>query len=464
MEYGVLRVPFQAQAGGCAPATLGQLRIWKSISWIGAGAHYFNVRRGFSLPAGLDVARIADSLSWLVQRHESLRSRWFLDGGQLTQEVMPSGEFTVAIIDATDEDPTSAANRVLAQRAAEAIPGSDGMYIWFLIVMSHGEPAYLGAVASHQAVDAWSMRVVGAEILADLTRGDEPRPPEPWQPRQQSAYEQSPPGQGRNAAALRYWKRTLQEIPLRMFPESRDGGDPDRVIRLELDSPALAVAAPRAADRFSTSVSSVLLAAEAALVGHITGHAVCAMQLIAVNRLEPRAEGMVGSVTGNALFSVELAGADFAELAARTHRRAMVAYRHGQCDTYALDDIEADVAAQRGAKFDLGVFFNDARARDRVPEPAADEAAAALSRRGLITQTGSWPRQDATFFMTASDGPASMKLSIMADTEVSPRPVIEAALRGIEELIVRAAAADVDIAVLADEAGLPRGAASGTTR
>ena len=54
MEYGVLRVPFQAQAGGCAPATLGQLRIWKSISWIGAGAHYFNVRRGFSLPAGLE--------------------------------------------------------------------------------------------------------------------------------------------------------------------------------------------------------------------------------------------------------------------------------------------------------------------------------------------------------------------------------------------------------------------------
>ena len=226
-----------------------------------------------------------------------------------------------------------------------------------------------------------------------------------------------------------------------MFPESRDGGDPDRVIRLELDSPALAVAAPRAADRFSTSVSSVLLAAEAALVGHITGHAVCAMQLIAVNRLEPRAEGMVGSVTGNALFSVELAGADFAELAARTHRRAMVAYRHGQCDTYALDDVEAGVAAQRGAKFDLGVFFNDARARDRVPELAADEAAAALSRRGVITQTGSWPRQDATFFMTASDGPASMKLSIMADTEVSPRPVIEAALRGIEELIVRAATA-----------------------
>lgn len=411
---------------------------------MGDEAHYFNVRRLVDLPEGTTVGRAVEAIVQLVLRHEVLRTHWEAGEEEPSQTVLAEGTVNVLVVSVPDGDVRKAAEERTVAQASEKLPGSDGMPGRFTVFTRGDAAVCVGVVITHQAVDGWSMRVVDRELRVLASCGDIDA--EPWQPGDQVGIERAPGGVARSKGALRYWERNLERAPATMFGLSPQGvaDDPERFVRLGMDSPALAIAATLLADHCRTSVSTVLLAATAAVVGRFAQRNSVVMQLIAFNRVDPRTDAMVGSMTENALFTVDVGGVDFTTLVANTHERAILAYQHARYHPVDLDDLLDRVAERRGARPDLGCFFNDARLQDRWPDtleplPRGAEAVERMRARTRIHVEGVWAAQDATFFAHTTYSPDSARLFVMADTLLLPRPSIEASLLETERLVLDAA-------------------------
>ncbi|MFD0889811.1 hypothetical protein ACFQ08_35170, partial [Streptosporangium algeriense] len=71
-------IRFSGSRSGTAPLTWGQRAIWDAIRKTAPDDHYFNFGRVLAVPRRarpLTVARAAEVLGALVERHESLRTR-----------------------------------------------------------------------------------------------------------------------------------------------------------------------------------------------------------------------------------------------------------------------------------------------------------------------------------------------------------------------------------------------------
>jgi hypothetical protein len=437
-------IDLHADAAYVGPLTWGQRSIWKAITWLGDEAHYFNIRRIVQLPRPVPEDRALDALRRLAGRHEALRSRWYVLGGEPVQEVVAGGAIEVCVTDAGDGGVQTTARKLGAGRAARRLPGDDGMPVWFGLVTKHGLVQAVVIVATHQAIDAWSARILERQLLEYIDNPGIPRQPA-WQPRDQAEWEQTEAGRNRSDSSLRYWERTLRTAPAAMFGArpTAEVGHPERFVQLGMDSRALAAGATALAAARAVSVSTVLLAATATVLGQVTGSPSVVMQLISVNRVDPRTEDLVAAVTEDALFTLEVGGVALAGLVRTAQQRAMLAYRNARYDPVAKDAMVASAAAERGEPIDLTSYFNDGRMSDSWPShppwPATAAAARALAKDTSVYFVRAWDRQDSAFFASTAYAPGFARFLLLADTALVPRPVIGSCLRDVESLVLEAA-------------------------
>ncbi|MFJ1590697.1 condensation domain-containing protein [Kitasatospora albolonga] len=437
-----LSVPFSGLRSGSAPMSWGQQAIWRSIRWLDEEAHYFNLPRVHRLPEGTTTDQVLTLLGTLVARHEALRTTFEQRPEGPVQTVHGDGTLRVGLhpSDGIGEEEALAFAEGLA---ATPFRNAEEFGMRYAILTEGGRPAWLILVVSHQASDFGGIRVLEDE-LNRLLHGEELAPAE-WQPLDQARYQRQGEGAQRGRAALDHWERALATAPATHFdfPRPADAAaedDPERFVRLRLDSVAGAVAAQRLADRCRVSTSTVLLTAAAVTLAAYTGHDRAVMLLIAGNRNEPRLQRMVGAQTENALFTIAVGDGTFEEAVRGGFLTAMSAYRSGEYDPEAMDRVRERVRAARG-DVDLSAFFNDVRLQDRwdaLPELADDDAEGllALREKSGISFIGSWARQDAKYFVHTPYSPDSLHLYLMADTHYLPVPVIEGLLRAMEALLV----------------------------
>ncbi|GAA4875685.1 condensation domain-containing protein [Kitasatospora terrestris] len=460
---GARSLDFHGSRAATAPMTWGQRAIWKSIRWLDDEAHYFNIRRIADVPPGATVDQVVDGLTALVTRHEALRT-FFREGadGGWTQEVTDRGSVPLEIVGAAPGGADELAERTADTLVRRTFRHDTEVPFRAALVLEDDRPARLVLVFSHLGVDFWGVRELLRE-LGDLLAGT--TAPEPdWQPVDQARYEAEGVGAARGAAAVAYWRKTLEKVPATLFPPAPagDGGRPERFVRLGMDSPAAALAATALADRCRTSTGTVLLAATAAVLGAYTGHGTVPLQLIAVNRHDDRTRRLVAAMAENALFSLDVAEGTFDQAVGRAFLAGMNAYRHAHYDPIAVDEVLDDARARSGDTLNLGQFFNDKRLHDRwedLPDTGGDPARLAdLAGKTRVFHVGSWERQDATFFVHTSYAPDTCLLYLMADTDLIPRPDIERLLRAFEALLVDSADAPVELAAFrsaAPRAGRP---------
>ncbi|PCG82583.1 hypothetical protein CIB93_29125 [Streptomyces sp. WZ.A104] len=442
-----LSVPFSGLRSGSAPMSWGQQAIWKSISWLEEEAHYFNLARVVALPDGTATDGVITALGQLIARHEALRSTFANGADGPVQTVYGDGSATVTV-HASPPDAPGPPDETDAQAFADRLAASpfrngEEFGMRYALLTHAGEPVWLVMVVSHQATDFWGVRVLEDE-LARLLRGESLGPVE-WQPLDQARHQQEGEGARRGRAALEHWERTLSTAPASHFdfappPDGASEDDPERFVRLRLDSVAGAVAAQRLADRCRVSTSTVLLTAAAVTLAAYTGHDRAVLLLIAGNRNEPRLQSMVGAQTENALFVLAHGEGTFEDAVRGGFLTTMSAYRYGEYDPAAMDEVHERVGRARGRKLDLSAFFNDVRMQDRwdtLPDTGDDpEALLALRERSEVDFIGSWARQDAKYFVHTPYSADSLQLFLMADTHYLPVPVIEGLLRAMETLLV----------------------------
>ncbi len=445
-------VRFEGDGSGVAELSWGQHEIWSAMQDKGDSLPFCGVR---ALPPGRTVADVAAGLRLIMSRHQSLRTRLRLDlDGQTRQVVHACGEIMLEVVDAGDADPGETAAAVAAGYRTRIF---DYEHEWPLrmAVITHRDTAtHVAEVICHLALDAFGL----AALHDDFDHHDERTGPvTAVQPLEQARRQSGPGAHRAHEASMRHFERLVALAPDRLFRESADPRKP-RFWQVTCESPAGYRAARMLATRLGLSTSPVLLAAFAVALTPLTSLASgqpVVVQLVVSNRFRPGFAGSVSQVAQSAPCMIEAPGAPFEEVALRTWKSALLAYKHAYYDPAGKDEVSKRIAAERGSEPDLGVFFNDRRVRSRELADSSTGGVAAggsrpirdeLTRTTLTRTTLTWgepsdiPEQKV--FLSVVDMAGTLCCELRADTHfVSAADMVEL-LRRIESVLVDAALAE----------------------
>lgn len=448
-----MRLPVTGQRSGRAPLTWAQRVQWNDTKWMEPHDHYFNAARRLTLPSGLALSDIAERLAFMAARHESLRTRYPMDGdGSPYQEVSAADELVLPVYRTSGTGPEEAADWLQERLRGRRFALSEESPLRAAILEHEGTPRFLLIVVSHVTMDFSGLELLTGELRKLLSGCITPSalPPVQRQMLDQAEAEAEPAGRRRSQAALGQWERVLRESPATVFtppgPTSPPLDEPNRFGQLTLVSPALTLATRAVADRLGVSGTTVVMAAVNVVLCRLTGHDQVPLKLIASNRGLTELKNLVGIALGSCVTLVRTNEQPFPEVVRETGRAALQAYRRSQCDPVALDELRSKVSAERGvARIGLPCGFNDLR--PARPAPGDGEATAdavhALLPRTEVTWDGNRPRQEVTLWYWVEDVDGVDAHHALVDLWYLPQARTEQLLRAVEDVIVSAAGVDV---------------------
>lgn len=344
----------------------GPLTWGQQLLWLGYLATPPDRRSGhtvvqaFDVPGDASTAMVAEALTTLADRHETLRTTFHLPGGgdayQVVHEPQP-----IPVAERTADDLADGVAAATAElRAVSFDLAVPGLVRAILIVVDSG-PARLLVATHHIVIDGWSWGVLRREfdtLVRAWINGVAPAlPPVPWQPLDQADAEHSESGQRANAAALRYWEHQLTMLPDRVLPGGADEPSGQHIVVME--SPAFAAALRWLSARYRIVDATLILAAFCAVLGVVTGRDRAIVMTMSSNRLGSRTRDLVACHAQYTVVNLDLRGdPSFAELVARAGAAVLTAYRHGHYDFQQMKALESDRARRRGVVFSQPAGFN----------------------------------------------------------------------------------------------------------
>lgn len=443
-------VPFDGDGSGVEELTWGQREIWRSIrhresSLIVGGA--------VAMPPGYTVGEMADTLRYIMRRHQSLRTRLtFAADGRPMQSLAAAGEVELGVVDAAGTDPALVAERLRQEYQLTDFDHERDWPVRMGVVRHDGEVAYLVVAYSHLAIDAQGIDA----LLTDLFATDHGTPVTAVQPLELARQQRSPMTLRQGRASVRYWERLLRTLP----PRGPLAGDPrsPRYWQVAYHSPAADLAIRLIAARTGVHPGPVTLAAFAVALGRITGDRVVAVQTLVHNRFRPGFTGSVAALTQPGLCVLEIGDSTFDEVVGRAWQATTRAGKHAYYDP---DDMAAMIADVGTDPADIGHVFNDRRRH--VPRPVGMPTRAAV-RKALPRSTMRWghrfERYDRAVMINISEAPDALDYLLTVDTHrIGPTGLVALA-KGIEAVTVAAAldpAAPTGVRV-------PLGSPAGTAR
>jgi hypothetical protein len=441
-----VRVEFHGGRGESGPLTVGQENV---LAWVGADANKWSavIPLFHPLDAEISVERVAAAIGVLIGRHESLRTNYPRRAGEAVQVVRETGELAADVHESTGAM-AEFLQRLEQRMCAAPFDLADELPVRAAIVTRDGAPVMVVLIITHMAVDVASVTVLSGE-LTDLLAGKAPEdlPAPGRQPLDQARLERAPIGRRRSESAVRYWRSRLSQGPLRLpVPAIADEAAPHLV---RLTSPAAALALTRIVARTGAGHSSVVLAAVGALLGRHTGDPSTLLASVSGNRFHPALRGYVGSLAQDALIALDLTVPTFDALAAHAWSAQLTAYRHSQFDSKPLWVTMEAIFEQRGTRFERDWVFNDVGAhrepdrRNTTPVPLDLVDAARPRTRIAREAAGTVPVLLFFRLLRACD---ELELEVHVDGRFFDADTVEGLLRGVERLLVDAAAGDVALA------------------
>jgi amino acid adenylation domain-containing protein len=217
----VCEAPINAvDRSGDMPLSSAQRRLWL-IDQLEPGSAQYNIALALRIDGGLSRAALAQALTWVVARHEILRTSYHEGDGQAYQRVASAQTFHLPLVDLSALSPVEREAALEQHATSEAGTPfdlcQDLMLRAVLIELAAREHVVLFTL-HHIAADGWSMGVLTEELarayqLALRGGGIDELAPLPlqygdyavWQARHASA---APP-----AATLDYWREQLADAP-----------------------------------------------------------------------------------------------------------------------------------------------------------------------------------------------------------------------------------------------------------
>ena len=329
--------------GGRLPLSLAQQRLWFLSQLEGAsGAYHLSGR--LRLVGALDCAALERALGRVVERHESLRTRFVSVEGEASQVIDPAGE-GVRVEELDLRESASRERELSSYVEAESSLGFDLASEWpvrcRLVLL--GEREHVLTVTLHHIVsDGWSLGIFMNELSAlyGAFRAGQPDPlPAPgiqyadyasWQ-RQWLAGE-------RLQRQSEYWQGALSGAPARLdVPSDRArpaqydyAGDSVEVAL----GPELSRGLKSLGQRHGSTLYMTLLAGWGALLGRLAGQDEVVIGSPVAGRGRAETEGLIGFFVNTLAMRLNLAGdageATVSELLRRTRAQVLSAQEHGE--------------------------------------------------------------------------------------------------------------------------------------
>ncbi|WP_458130728.1 non-ribosomal peptide synthetase [Pseudomonas sp. R3-41] len=386
------------------PQSLAQNRLW--MTWqLDPTSRAYNIPGGLHLRGELDEDALRASFQRLIERHESLRTRFLERDGVALQQVDPVGEFELHVIDLGDLPADSRADRARQVREDEAATRFDletGPLLRVTLLRLDEDDHQLLVTLHHIIADGWSMNVLIEEfsrLYAALSQGqDVALAPLPLQYADYGSWQRQWLAEGEAERQLSYWKQQLgaEHSALMLgtdHPRSaqRQRSAARHSLRLDKD---LGEALRQVAQTHDATPFMLLLAAFQALLQRYTGQSDLRIGVPNANRPRLETQGLIGffintqvlrgQVDSRQPFAALLAQAREATLGAQAHQDLpfeqlleafpearehglfQVMFNHQQRDLSALRRLPGLLAEalpwhSREAKFDLQLHSEEDR-------------------------------------------------------------------------------------------------------
>jgi len=323
---------------GDLPLSFAQQRLWILDRLLPDKAVY-NIPSLWRLHGKLDVEALRGSIQTLVERHETLRTRFVLNAEGPMQVVGPAHPVTLPI---TDLGALPQAERALRARelfekeADRAFDLKAGPVLRTQLLRIERDEHWLLFNVHHIASDGWSLGVLWRELSSAYNAFANRRTPElPALPIQYADYAvwQREWLQGDVLAGqLAYWKEQLAGVPALELPTDRprpsaSANPGTRYIKTVPGS--LSQALRELGRREGATLFMTLLAAFQVLLYRCSGQEDIAVGSPIAGRRRTELEGLIGFFVNTLVLRTDLTGnPTFTELLARVRESALGAYTH----------------------------------------------------------------------------------------------------------------------------------------
>jgi amino acid adenylation domain-containing protein len=331
-----------SEQGHVFPASYGQQRMWFLCQLDPSAGRSLHLRSAHEVTGDLDAGLLRRALAFLVERHESLRTRFVLldeveapVGDRLVQIVADTGQVPIAELDLSgaDDDRVGAA---LTEEADREFDLEWGPLLRGCLIRRGPRRHVLLLTMHHIVGDAWSLGVLGRElstVYAALLAGRRPELDELAVQYADFAEWQRDLLSGPSYDTHRgYWRSKLRDLPVLDLPTDRPRPfrQSYRGARVPLRLPAPVVSAVAGlAQRTGTTPFMVHLAAWQVLLGRLTGQREFGVSTPVAGRTRPEIEPLIGFFVNSLVLRASLDGEpSFRTVLERVRETALDAYAH----------------------------------------------------------------------------------------------------------------------------------------
>ena len=322
------------------PLSYAQRRLW-FLNHLLPASDFYNVVLAYELQGALNIAALERSLQEIVRRHGALRTRFVTEDGEPVQEIEPSVEFQLRMLDFCRGE--RAGDR---RGEAEAIFTTDGAKPFDLrnapllrgtLIRLNQQEYALGLTIHHIVVDEWSLAVLMQEmgiLYTAYAQGQEsPLQEMPMQYADYTLWQAECLKGELFARQLSYWKQQLSGMPEvldlpvdkpRPVVTQHRGSMESRQIGRELWE-----GLKRASRQEGASMFMTLLAVFEVLLLRYTGQENFGVGTPVANRNRVRMEGVIGFCLNTLVMRADLRGRpSFRQVLERVRRTALEGYSH----------------------------------------------------------------------------------------------------------------------------------------
>ena len=366
------------------PQSLAQNRLW--ITWqLDPMSHAYNIPGALHLRGELDEDALRASFQQLIERHESLRTRFLEREGIALQQVDPTAEFNLQVLDLSDvpaDQREARARQIRDEEASTSFDLEKGPLLRVTLLRLDEDDHQLLVTMHHIIADGWSMNVLIEEfsrLYAVARQGQVAElAPLPLQYADYGSWQRQWLAQGEAERQRAYWKQQLGDE----HPTLALGTDHPRSAQrhrsaarhsLRLDK-GLGDALRRVAQAHDATLFMLLLAAFQALLQRYTGQSDIRIGVPNANRPRLEIQGLIGFFINTQVLRGQLDPRQtFTALLAQAREATLGAQAHQDLPFEQL--LEAFPQAREHGLFQ--VMFNhqqrDLSALRRLPGLLADE-------------------------------------------------------------------------------------------
>ena len=319
------------------PLSPAQQRLW-FMAEIDADSAAYHIGAAFRLHGSLDDAAFARAVAGIVDRHETLRTRFALVDGRPMAQVRESELLPPILLDVRDhEDPEAACCALVDACHSKPFDLREGRPLRTQLIRTQDDIHVFQWVVHHIVSDAWSLSV----MLRELAHGYAMEIGEPLEPLQPLGVQYLDFAQwqrrwlddARLAHQTSYWRQTLSGAPT-LLELPTDRPRPSRqdttgeILPLSLD-PTLCAELKAFAHRHDTTPYIVLLASWAALLARLSNQDEVVIGTPVAGRTRQEIEPLVGFFVNTLALRIDLADdPSVSALLARTRRQVLDANAH----------------------------------------------------------------------------------------------------------------------------------------